>query len=225
MMAEPRGTLLPVYVLADESHSMGRHVVELNKGLSNLHEALLAQPMAAAKVRFSILGFSDDVKERMRLADLRRTDRLPRLVSRGRTNYAKAFADLRRRLPADVKRLKAEGYAVHRPAVFMLTDGQPNETGWHDQHRLLIDHDATPEAPNIIACGVGAARPATIRDIATRPEFAFVALAGVDVGAAIADFCTALTHSIIRSVPVHHAGPPRLVVEQPKGFEMIIDVV
>ena len=225
MTTAPKATLLPVYVLADESHSMGRHIGELNQGLDDLHEALLAQPMAAAKVRFSIVGFSDDVKVRMRLADLRATDRLPRLVSRGRTNYRKAFADLRHRLPADVRRLKAEGYAVHRPAVFMLTDGQPSDDRWHDEHRMLIDHDATPGAPNIIACGIGAARPETIVEVATRPEFAFVALAGVDVGVAVAQFCTALTHSIIHSVPARAAGPARLVVEQPAGFEMAIDVV
>jgi uncharacterized protein YegL len=223
--AEPKATLLPVYVLADESHSMGRHVLDLNRGLSALHDALLAQPMAAAKVRFSIIGFSDDVKERMKLTDLRQADRLPRLVSRGRTNYGKAFADLRRRLPADVRRLKTEGFAVHRPAVFMLTDGQPNDTGWREQHRRLIDRAVTPGAPNIIACGVGAARPGTILELATRREFAFVALGGVDVGVAIADFCTALTHSIIHSVPARSAVPPRLVVEQPAGFEMAIDVV
>jgi uncharacterized protein YegL len=223
--AEPRARLLPVYVLADESHSMGRHVVELNRGLSQLHEALLSQPMAAAKVRFSIIGFSDDVKVRMSLADLRHTDRLPRLISRGRTHYGKAFADLRRRLPADVRRLKAQGFAVHRPAVFMLTDGQPNDTRWREQHRRLIDHEVTPGAPNVIACGVGSAHPETILELATRREFAFVALGGVDIGVAIADFCTALTHSIIRSAPARSAGPARLVVEQPAGFEMAIDVV
>jgi uncharacterized protein YegL len=220
-----RGALLPVYVLADESHSMQRHIGELNRGLADLHEALLGEPMAAAKVRFSILGFADDVKQRMRLADLRREDRLPTLTTRGRTNYSKAFADLRRRLPRDVRALKDEGYAVHRPAVFVLTDGQPSDDGWQDEHARLVDRRITAEAPNIIACGIGAARPATILRVATRPEFAFVALAGIDIGVAIAQFCTALTRSIIASVPASNAGPPRLVVQPPTGFSMAIDVV
>ena len=224
-MADTRGTLLPVYVLADESHSMGRHMGELNRGLSDLHEALLGEPMAAAKVRFSILGFSDDVKQRMRLADLRREDRLPTLATRGRTNYTRAFADLRRRLPHDVRALKAEGYVVHRPAVFMLTDGQPSDDGWQLEHAKLVDPRITFEAPNIIACGIGNARPATILRVATRREFAFVALAGVDVGEAIVQFCSALTRSIIASVPARDAGPPRLVVQPPAGFSMAIDVV
>ena len=224
-MPDTRGTLLPVYVLADESHSMRRHIGELNRGLADLHEALLGEPMAAAKVRFSILGFADDVKQRMRLADLRREDKLPTLATRGRTSYTKAFADLRRRLPRDVRALKDEGYAVHRPAVFVLTDGQPSDDGWQEEHDRLVDRRITPEAPNIIACGIGSARPATILRVATRREFAFVALAGVDVGVAIAQFCSALTRSIIASAPSRTAGPPRLVVHPPVGFSMAIDVV
>jgi uncharacterized protein YegL len=224
-MAGTRGYLLPVYVLADESYSMRNHIDQLNKGLAELHEALLGEPMAAAKVRFSILGFADDVKDRMRLADLRRETRLPTLTTRGRTEYAKVFAMLRRRLPTDVRTLKQEGYSVHRPAVFVLTDGQPSDDSWREQHGLLIDRTVTPEAPNIIACGIGAARPDTIRDVATQPEFAFVARAGVDIGTAIAQFCTALTRSIINSVPARGMEPPRLVVQQPAGFSMVIDVV
>src|ERR671927_479366 len=100
-MAETRGNLLPVYVLADESYSMREHIDQLNKGLADLHDALLGEPMAAAKVRFSVLGFADDVKQRMRLADLRRETKIPTLSTRGRTSYQRAFADLRRRLPAD----------------------------------------------------------------------------------------------------------------------------
>jgi uncharacterized protein YegL len=219
-----KGNVLPVYVLADESYSMRKHIDQLNKGLADLHEALLGEPMAAAKVRFSILGFADDVQTRMRLADLRRATRLPALSARGRTDYARAFGELRRRIPADVRSLKNEGYLVHRPAVFVLTDGQPSDDSWLAAHQDLVNRDVTPEAPNIIACGVGDARPETILGVATRPEYAFVALAGVDIGAAIAQFCTALTHSIIHSAP-RSTQAPRLVVQQPAGFSMAIDVV
>jgi uncharacterized protein YegL len=223
-MTGAKGNLLPVYVLVDESSSMRKHIEALNQGLAQLHEALLGEPMAAAKVRFSILGFADDVQTRMRLADLRRETKLPTLSVRGRTDYSRAFQELRRRIPADVRTLKNEGYRVHRPAVFVLTDGQPSDDAWLAAHHDLVDPLITPEAPNIIACGIGAARAATILQVATRPEFAFVALAGVDIGAAIAQFCTALTRSIINSAP-RSTAPPRLVVQQPAGFSMAIDVV
>lgn len=224
-MAGDRGNLLPVYVLADESWSMQPYLGDLNKSLAQVHEALLGEPMAAAKVRFSILGFADDVRERMRLADLRTRDRLPTLASRGRTNYRAVFADLRRRLPADIRALKAEGYRVHRPAVFLLSDGQPTNGSWLAVHRQLVDRAVTPEAPNIIACGIGDAEAGIILRVATQPEFAFIARSEVDVGTAVARFCTALTTSIIKSVPNRATGTPRLVVDRPEGFAMAIDVV
>ena len=37
---EPRGTILPVYFVADESASMAPHIGELNDGLLSLQDAL-----------------------------------------------------------------------------------------------------------------------------------------------------------------------------------------
>ncbi|WP_253866464.1 hypothetical protein [Micromonospora sp. WMMA2032] len=198
---------------------------ELNRGLASLHEALLGEPMAAAKVRFSILGFADDVKERLRLADLRRQNELPTLCARGRTNYRAAFFALRQRIPQDVKALKKEGYAVHRPAVFLLSDGQPSDDQWLDVYRQLVDRAVIAAAPNVIAFGIGDAGVKTILEVATQPEYAFVAIAGVDVGAAISQFCTALTTSMVESGRSMDSAQPELVVQQPAGFRMAVDVI
>ncbi|BCJ62791.1 hypothetical protein Jiend_62130 [Micromonospora endophytica] len=213
-----------MYVLADESGSMSRHIRELNRGLASLHEALLGEPMAAAKVRFSILGFADNVQERLSLADLRQANELPALTARGSTSYRSAFSALQQRIPQDVKALKAEGWSVHRPAVFFLSDGQPTDE-WRDVYGQLIDRNVTLGSPNIIACGIGDVRPETIVEVATRPEYGFVAKAGVDLGAAIAQFCTALTKSIVESGRSLGSAQPELVVQQPEGFRMAIDVV
>lgn len=225
-MPEVRGQLLPVYVLADESMSMSNDIGELNAGMASLHEALLAEPMAAAKVRFSVLGFSDDVVVRLHLADLRSANHLPELTSRGLTNYTAAFETLLHRIPQDVAALKAEQFQVHRPAVFFLSDGQPSDgADWHASHQRLVDRNHTPAAPNIIACGIGDAEPQTILDVATHPDFAFVAIEGVKVGAAIAKFCTALTKSIVASGRSLGSSSPELVVDKPEGFRMAIDVI
>ena len=225
-MADNRGNLLPVYMVADESDSMAPHIGELNAGLASLHEALLAEPMAAAKVRFSILGFSDDVAVRMELADLRRENELPTLATRGRTNYGAAFTDLISRIPRDVQQLKSENYTVHRPAVFFFSDGLPTDgTRWREPHGRLTDRSTTPAAPNIIACGVGSADASTILDVATQQEFAFVSIRGTDVGSAIAKFCTALTKSIVASGRALAGGHPELVVEKPDGFRLAVDVM
>jgi uncharacterized protein YegL len=225
-MADVRGQLLPIYMVADESASMEDSIDELNAGLASLHAALLAEPMAAAKVRFSVLGFSDDVVVRLHLADVRRSDELPALESRGRTNYAEVFETLLRQIPRDVAALKASHYQVHRPAVFFLSDGQPNEGGaWREAHRQLTDRSSHPSAPNIIACGIGQAEPETILRVATRSEFAFLAIEGARVGSAIATFCTALTRSIVASGRTMGSANAELVVDRPEGFRLAIDVI
>src|SRR5579875_2203095 len=134
-MPDTKGHLLPIYVLADESASMHYYAAELNDGLISLYETLRSEPMIAAKVRLSVLGFSDDVAVRMALADLRSHEGLPELMSRGSTDYQAAFQDLLTRIPQDIVTLKSSGYLVHRPAVFFLSDGQPNQDNWHQAHQ------------------------------------------------------------------------------------------
>jgi uncharacterized protein YegL len=225
-LSETRGNVLPVYVVADESASMSPVIDDLNSGLVSLHDALLREPMAAAKVRFTIVGFSSDAVVRLARSDLRGEDSLPTLASRSSTDYGSAFRLLRQLIPRDIKELKSEGYACHRPAVFFLTDGQPSDAAtWHNEYALLVDREATPAAPNIIACGIGEARAATILDIATRTEFAFVSTPGVEIGLAIAEFCTALTRSIVASGRALGSDNAELVVEKPQNFRMAVDIV
>lgn len=224
-MVENKGNLLPVYMVADESLSMTDYIGDLNKGLALLHDGLLGEPMAASKVRFTILGFSDDVQLRLAMADLRRENELPQLVARNETRYGKVFEDLRARIPADVTSLKGQGYTVHRPAVFFLSDGQPTDgDGWRKTRDQLVDQNVTKPAPNIIACGIGDVQPQTMLDVATKQEYAFVST-GSDLGAEIAKFCKALTNSIVKSGLTVGSAQPELVVERPQNFKMAIDVV
>lgn len=224
-MAGNSGNLLPVYMVADESYSMSNYIGNLNDGLTQLHSALMGEPMAAAKVRFTILGFSNDVQLRLAMADLRHEDKLPQLMARTQTAYGKVFEDLRARIPADVASLKGQGYTVHRPAVFFLSDGQPTDgDGWRKTRDQLVDRNVTTAAPNIIACGIGDVHPQTMLDVATQPDYAFVST-GSDLGAEIAKFCAALTKSIVKSGRTVGSAQPELVVERPQNFKMAIDVV
>lgn len=225
-MAETRGVLLPAYVVADESASMSPYYQDLSAGLASLCNGLRAEPMIAAKVRLAILGFSDDVQLRQGLSDMRMVEVLPQLAIRGATNYGAAFADLLQRIPYDVQMLKNDGYKVHRPVVFFLSDGQPTDgQHWHGPHQMLVDRNQMPVAPNIIACGIGQARPDTMLQVATRQEFAFVAVPSADIGRAIAEFFHALTASLVASGRAMADGNPQLVVNRPDQFRMAVDVV
>ncbi|TJZ54260.1 hypothetical protein FCH28_13890 [Streptomyces piniterrae] len=225
-MAETKGVLLPAYVLADESGSMGPYKEELSNGLISLCEGLRAEPMVAAKLRLAVLGFSDDVEVRLAVADMRHETSLPQVEIRGLTNYKAVFDDLLDRIPSDIQWLRGEGYKVHRPVVFFLSDGQPTDRGaWRKPHGRLTDRAQTPTAPNIVACGIGDAQARTMVEVATRPEFAFVAKPGTDIGRAVAEFFHALTASLVASGQALNSGSPQLVVNRPEQFSMAIDEV
>jgi uncharacterized protein YegL len=220
---EPRGSILLVYFVADESGSMGRNIGELNGGLASLHDALQRESFAAAKVRFSVIGFSDTAFTYLDPADLRLLAGMPALTAQGMTSYAAAFDQLAYRISVDIPGLKAQGYTVHRPAVFFLTDGLPNG---HEDWRAARSHLlAQPAAPNILAFGIGDADAAIVCELATKPNFAFVAARGVDTGAAISEFVTSLTQSVISSGRALAAGSAGLQFEKPEGFTLAVDVV
>jgi uncharacterized protein YegL len=228
-MPDNRGSLLPIYVLVDESYSMRNYVDQLNDGMASLYDGVRADPLTAAKIRLSVLGFSSDVTVRLALADLRYTDVPPKMTIRTTTNYHAAFTDLLTRIPGDVASLKQSGYEVHRPAVFFMSDGQPNHYSenedWVTARRHLTDRAYTRAAPNIIAFGMGDVQAQTIVDVATRPEFAYIAPEKSDVGTAVSKFFVALTTSVVQSGRSLNSGSPELVVEPPEGFRMAIDLV
>jgi len=225
-MGEPKATVLPVYFVADESGSMAGDIDELNSGLVSLLDALQAESMAASKVRFCIVGFADDARCYLEPTDLRDLEDMPKLSARGSTSYAAAFRELYTRIPNDIQRLKAEGYLVNRPAVFMLTDGAPNNgDGWQSEYAALTS-EGFAQRPNVLAFGIGNAVASTIEEVATKADFAFITAAGVDTGRAIAKFIEALTQSVINSGQALASGQAALQVEKPEGFiSLAIDTV
>jgi uncharacterized protein YegL len=225
-MPDNRASLLPVYMVADESGSMKAYIGELNAGLASLHATLFNEPMVAAKVRLSLLGFADDVAVRLSQADLRDSMRLPILVSRGATNYGAIFHDLLTRIPADVHALKSANFIVHRPVMFFLTDGAPSDgDGWKKPYAMLTNRAETPAGPNIVAFGIGQAKAATISEVATNPQYAFVAVPGANVGAAIASFCSAFTQSVVESSRSMSGGASELIISRPDSFVLVNDVL
>ncbi|TQM33645.1 vWA domain-containing protein [Nocardia bhagyanarayanae] len=215
-MNEPKATVLPVYFVADESYSMVNDVRDLNTGLVTLFDTLQGEAMAAAKVRFCVLGFSDDAVCYLEPSDLRYVDHVPELRARGSTSFAAAFSELSNRIPRDIRELKSDGYLVNRPAVFFLTDGAPNPgDGWEAARTQLM---SLPGHPNILAFGIGQADADVIRQVATAPKYAFIAAAGTDTGVAISKFVTALTQSVINSGTALATGQATLQVEKPDDF-------
>ena len=217
-MSGPEGSILPIYFVADESGSMASNINQLNDGLNSLLDAMQAEGMAASKVRFCVMGFDDVARTHLELADFRNLEVMPTLGAYNSTSFAAIFRELKNRIPGDVQELKDQNYIVNRPVVFFLTDGYPNPgDGWQSAHAQLVDPEFKPH-PNILAFGIGAADAATIQAVATKPDYAFIAAAGMDTGAALKNFMIALTASVIKSGQVMAGGGADLQFEKPDGF-------
>lgn len=220
---EPKGTVLPVYFVADESGSMGPYIGELNSGLNSLLAALQVESFAAAKVRFSIIGFADDARTYLPPTDLRSLTGLPVLQARGLTSYQAAFDQLGYRLSVDIPDLKSQGYMVNRPAAFFLSDGAPNgDEDWQAARNYLLSQ---PYRPNILAFGIGQADPSVILSVATDGQYAFMSDRGVDTGTALTEFIKSLTQSVISSGQAIASGTQSLQMERPASFSLAMDLV
>ena len=171
--------IVPVYLVIDESARMGSYRSDLVHGLTRMIDALRTDPRFLGGLRISILGFSDAVHERLPLGDVHGVTSAPNLVMRGTANYGAVFGDLLARVPADVQTLKTAGHRVFRPVIFFITSGRPAEaTAWRTPHRQLTDHAATPTAPVIVAYGVGGTPADLMLQIASQPDYAFIAPTG-----------------------------------------------
>jgi len=160
------GKLLPFYVVTDVSYSMsGQKLDAVNKILPDIVDALAQNPILSDKVRIGLVDFSDDARVQLPLCDvLEPTLTLPHLSVRSGTSYEAAFRLLRTEIAANVKLLKVDGYQVHRPAVFFLSDGEPTdkESAWKAAFADLIGDKAYP---NVIPLGVDGADGATLQQL------------------------------------------------------------
>lgn len=173
-MPAEQGKLLPFYLVIDVSISMsGDKLAAANTVMPTVVDTLAESPILADKVRFGLIDFSDEAQVRMPLCDPLDTDlTLPQLAVRGRTSYAAAFRLLRTEIEANVKQLKADGFAVHRPAVFFLSDGAPSDrpAEWQDAFHDLTWYDTSTKQgfsmyPNVVPCGVDDADPLVLQKL------------------------------------------------------------
>lgn len=215
MNQEPKGNILPIYFVADQSASMHSSIKELNMGLISLKDEICMQPFAAANVRFSVIGFNDQATLYLSNEDLRNDVDMPVLVAAKTTYFSTAFDLLNSQISEDVALLKFQGYKVNRPAVFLLTDGKPmRDDSWQAPLSNLMNDKSHP---NLLVFGVGNADPETVLSMASRPDFAFQAAKGADTGQLLSEFMTYLTQSVIASGVAAGSGSQPLI-EIPKGF-------
>ena len=166
--------LLPFSLVCDVSYSMVESgaLNEANQILPALVQALEKDPIICDKVRFGVIDFSDDARVLLPLCDLLEQTSLPALEGRKNTSYKAAFDLLRAEIERNVNQLKADGYAVHRPAVFFLSDGAPTdpEAEWMAAFQALTAYDKASGQgnrmyPNIIPFGLQGCDPQVLQQV------------------------------------------------------------
>ena len=213
--------LLPFYLVADQSGSMESDVEFLTYGLQELVDEARSNSLAYSKIRLTVLGFGSSVTAHLELADLRSIDRMPVLqATEEYTRYDLAFQDLRVRIERDIDRIKSDNNSALRPAVFFLTDGNrilpinPGARRW----RTLRDEQFR-RRPNIVAFGVRDADPDIIREIASRPDWAFVARERhqSSTAEALRSFIETFAHTVVSTGTNLASGQAELPVSAPRG--------
>ncbi|MGC4807037.1 hypothetical protein [Micromonospora sp. DT233] len=223
---KPADGVQPVYVMVDESRDVGQYIGDLSAGVHALHDALVHAPDVAPAIRLSVLGYADEVANRLPLEMVSPGSQSPWLTARGPASYANAFETLLDNIGHDIEALKAQQPKVRRPIVFFLSGSEPyDHPAWVSPYRRLVDRATQRYAPNIVACGIGAASPGLIAAIATDPRFGFVMAPGTDVPTAIEQYWQALTQSILGSGRALIEGSAELVIDQPAGFRLASELV
>lgn len=154
---------LPCVLLLDGSGSMaGTPIDELNAGLRVLEEELKKDDIASQRVQLLVIQFGDEVKM---LSDW--TDAMafnaPHLAADGMTPMGDAVRIALTKLEEQKARYRANGIAYNRPWVFLITDGQPTDTGWEqaaEQCRIA------EQAGKLLVFGVGVGQDADLQKLA-----------------------------------------------------------
>lgn len=155
-MPDTRAKLLPIYLAVDVSASMtiGDRMKSVHEIMPRVVDAIAQNPIISDKVRFGLIDFSEDARVQLPLCDVLDPNLvLPELTTRSLTSYVAAFDLLRTEIGANVAQLKADGFQVHRPAVFFLTDGAPTDEP-ADVHAAFQRLTTSETYPNFVPCGV-----------------------------------------------------------------------
>ncbi len=160
---------LPCVLILDGSLSMdGPPIIELNAGLRILEEELKKDDIASQRVQLLVirLGGRDKVEV---LCDW--TDAMsfssPIVEANGSTPLGAAVRLGLTKIEEQKARYRANGITYNRPWLFMLTDGEPTDTGW--EQAAAECQEAEKKGKVVVFCiAAGAAEMSKLERFSTR---------------------------------------------------------
>jgi uncharacterized protein YegL len=152
---------LPCILVVDGSGSMdGDPINELNAGLKVLEDELKKDDTARQRVQIAVIRFGG-LDQAELLCDW--TDAMafsaPRINAYGQTPMGKAVGTAIQKIEEQIQRYKGHGIAYNRPWLFLMTDGEPTDSGWEhiaDQCR------AAEQAEKFIVWAIGVGQAADL---------------------------------------------------------------
>ena len=144
----------------------GASIAAVNDGIVELFDEISSDPFIDDRFRVGIIAFNDIARVLFPLTQLSDVAQIPISVASGSSSYSAAFRILKTQIESDVTMLRQEGVGViHRPCVFFMSGGVPNEENWRAELDALADLSFAVR-PNIVSFGVAGAVQAVIADVA-----------------------------------------------------------
>jgi uncharacterized protein YegL len=171
MSEEIKNALLPVYLVLDTSASMADKFDAAMNFLPALYDELVQSASLADKLRVEVITFDEKTAVCVPLSDMEQLVKYmkklkaePIVPDGGSTYYGEAFSRLREQIELDVQQLERDGYEVHRPVAFLITDGEPNDdASARDASYSKLTADSFNHRPNLICVGVGKATKESLK--------------------------------------------------------------
>jgi uncharacterized protein YegL len=202
---EPR---CPCLLLLDTSGSMqGDPISELNAGLIQFKDELVADSMAAKRVEVGIITFGPvQVISEFVTAD---SFYPPSLSTTGDTPMGSAIEQGLAMVQQRKQLYKQNGISYYRPWVFLITDGAPTDS-WQRAAQLVREGENTKNF-QFFAVGVQGANLEILRQISTRDPLSLKGLRFRDLFSWLSNSLSAVSRSQVGTsdvVPLENPATP-----------------
>jgi uncharacterized protein YegL len=166
--------VMPFYLLCGVSDSMTYDMPALNEGIRRLCHSIAAEPDLDDIAQFCVMSFSSTGRAVVPLGQVSAMELLD-LVTEGGMSYGSAFRALASTIEADLTALEKEGFKACRPCAFFLSDGEPEDSDWHQTFTTSLTYDRAvgrgmKSHPVFVPFGFRDASEADLKRLAYPPE-------------------------------------------------------